>query len=180
MADKQLVWIDVETNGLKASEKSLLEIAAYVTDLDLNILDEVGFQREIYYTAEEITELRLDTNEYVTEMHTKTGLWDRLLTGSPLATVETDLLAYIQKYVPEANTARLAGNSVSLDKDFIETYLPSVGEHLHYRIMDVSSIAGLGQWWYGEQYTKNGSHNAREDILESIAELRYLKENIFK
>jgi oligoribonuclease (3'-5' exoribonuclease) len=178
--DLALAWMDVETNGISEKECSLLEIAVFITDWDLNLLEPNGFQREILYTPEEVKELQKDLDPYVLEMHTKTGLWDKLPTGTPLKTVEQELLAYMKQYNPQPRTARLAGNSVSLDARFLNEYLPSVYNHLHYRIMDVSSLAGLSRKWYNLEYPKKGTHNAFQDINESIEELKYYRQTIFK
>lgn len=180
MADKAIAWMDVETTGIGSDDHHLLEIACLITDWDLNFLEDAGFQKEIYYSAADVVNLKAETVPYVLEMHTKTGLWDRLPNGTPVSEVDAGLLEYLREYIPESRTARLGGNSVSLDKDFINAYLPDVGDYLHYRILDVSSIAGLGVKWYHKQYRKKNTHSAYDDIRESIAELKFLRENIFK
>lgn len=183
MADdsNQICFIDVETTGIGAFGNKLLEVAVIITDKQLNILDASGFQREIYYSPEEVLELKSFTSDYVIDMHTKTGLWDRLSThGTPQEQVDAEMLAYMQEYIPESNSTRLAGNSVSLDKEFINTYLPNSGGYLHFRIVDISSIAGLGDWWYGTRYQKKNTHSAMDDIRESVAELQFLRKKIFK
>lgn len=178
---ERIIWIDVETTGLSAFGKDeLLEVACLVTDADLNILDEQGFRAVIKYSDLQISRMKLNTSDYVLEMHNKTGLWDELPMGAPVKTVDESLLAYIKQFVPEPRTARIAGNSITLDRNFLEANLPQSFGHLHYRSYDVSTIAGLASAWYEDEgYQKKLTHAAMDDIRESIEELRYYRERIF-
>lgn len=117
--------------------------------------------------------------EFVRNMHTHSGLITEWDAGLSLAEAEKEVAAYIKKFVPEAGKAPLGGNSVGTDKTFLDKYMPSVVEHLHYRIIDVSSIKELAKRWYPRAYfsapAKTGNHRALGDIYDSIDELRYYK-----
>lgn len=179
--EQKIFWGDVETNGTDDHKNDvLLEVAMLVTDLDLNVLDEEGYQAVILYTEEEVAEIKSRTSQYVLDMHEKTGLWDRLPEGKPLAQVDAELVAYLKSFVPEEKSARLAGNSITLDRNFMRKFLPLTFNHLHYRSIDVSTVAGLAQYWAKPkvQYRKKTLHSAFSDITESIEELRFLRQNI--
>ncbi len=178
MTDAGIAWLDVETTGIKAEEENLLQVACIVTDLDLNILDAGGFNKYVYYPEAVVEILKTRTNPYVLDMHMKTGLWDSLPDGTPLSAIDEDLLSYIKSFFPDMRTAWLGGNSITLDRNFINLFLPKVGEHLHYRSVDVTSWAGPAQWWRkGLQYHKKTLHDAFSDITESIDELKFLRDN---
>lgn len=181
MKEQSICWIDVETNGTDCEKHELLEVACLITDLDLNILDETGYQSVLWYPEALLDELKANTDPFVIEMHEKTELWDRLSQGQMKHRVEAQLLEYIQTYVPEPQTARLGGNSITLDRNFLNKNLPAVGNHLHYRSIDVSTLAGLAQYWTKSkvQYRKKTLHSAFSDIRESIEELKFLRENLF-
>lgn len=177
-----IVWIDVETTGLTAHKEQLLEIAVLVTDLDLNLLDETGYQATIAYTPQQAAAMREQAGEYVREMHDRSGLWTTIADPERSVAkdvVEASALAYIRRLVPEKRTARIGGNSVRLDLNFLDEHLPAITEHLHYRMVDVSTVTGLAHWWKGvPAFDKAGSHTAMADIRESIAELAYLREKL--
>jgi len=178
--EKALIWVDVETTGLVAHQEHLLEIAILVTDLELNLLDEEGYQAVIWCPESIAPVLRDRADPFVQGMHDKTGLWDRLRDGKYAHVVQEEALAYIKRFVPEPKTARIAGNSVRLDLNFLEAHLPEVAAHLHYRLADVSSLVGFAHWWGGvPQFDKQMQHSAMADIRESIAEARYLREQVF-
>lgn len=170
----RLIWIDVETTGLDVAADHLLEVACLVTDTDLALLDAGGFHAVVRYDETEVTALRQAAPDVVREMHEATGLWDRLPTGQPLAQIEADLLAYIARYAPQRRQGRLAGNSVRLDAEFLGANLPAVADHLHYRVVDVSSIAYIASLWcQGEAGSaKRRDHSALSDIHESLEQLR--------
>lgn len=181
--EKALVWTDVETDGLIAHRQHLLEIAVLVTDLDLNILDESGYETAILHTPEESAAMRAAAVPFVQNMHDESGIWQSITDptkAKPREQVEAELVAYIKNLVPEPRTARCAGNSVRLDLNFLDEFLPSVTAHLHYRMLDVSSHTGPAQWWAGiEPMEKARNHTAMADIRESIAEMRYLKKRTY-
>lgn len=177
---KRIIWVDVESNGTTPFDgKVLLEVAVLVTDTDLNILDPKGYQAVVKYSAEEIATIREDTSDYVLKMHEATGLWDKLLDGKELDVIDAEMLAYMKQFVPDEKKARLAGNSITLDRNFIEKYLPDSFQHFGYRSIDVSTLAGLVEYWGTDemQYKKKTLHSAFSDITESIEELKHLRKN---
>lgn len=174
-----ITWIDTETGGLDESTDKLFEVAALVTDRNLNILDPEGFKMVVHFPAEEVTSLRAAAHPVVQEMHDQTGLWDRLPTGTPLTEVDAKLHEYISQF-SEPRTSWLGGNSITLDRNFLRANLPKSFGHLSYRSWDVTTLAGVAQAWYGVSYEKKRLHSAFSDIMESIEELRFYRETIFK
>ncbi|MFP8961977.1 MULTISPECIES: oligoribonuclease [Streptomyces] len=174
----RMVWIDCEMTGLSLSEDALIEVAALVTDSELNVLGD-GVDIVIRPPAE-----ALDTMpDVVREMHTASGLLDELAGGTTLEDAEQRVLEYVRKHVPEPGRAPLCGNSVGTDRGFLMRDMPTLEDYLHYRIVDVSSIKELARRWYPKAYfnspEKSGNHRALADIRESIAELRYYREAVF-
>lgn len=174
----RMVWIDCEMTGLSLTGDALVEVAALVTDSELNVLGE-GVDVVIRPPAEALAQMP----EIVRSMHTSSGLLDELDGGTTLADAEERVLAYIREHVPEAGRAPLCGNSVGTDRGFLARDMPKLESHLHYRIVDVSSVKELARRWYPRAYfnspEKNGNHRALADIRESIAELRYYREAVF-
>jgi oligoribonuclease len=174
----RMVWIDCEMTGLSRSDDALIEVAALVTDSELNVLGE-GVGIVIRPPAEAVAQMP----EVVREMHTASGLLDELDSGTTLAEAEERVLAYIKEHVPDPGKAPLCGNSVATDRGFLARDMPDLEGCLHYRIVDVSSIKELARRWYPRAYynspEKNGNHRALADIRESIAELRYYREAVF-
>jgi oligoribonuclease len=177
MTDR-LVWIDCEMTGLDVGTDVLIEIAALVTDFDLNVLGD-GVDLVIKPPPGALDEL----NEIVRTMHTASGLLDELDNGCTVEEAEKAVLDYVREYVPEPGKAPLAGNTVSTDRMFLALEMPELESHLHYRIVDVSSIKELARRWYPRAYfaspTKTGNHRALGDIRDSIDELRYYRAAIF-
>jgi oligoribonuclease len=120
---------------------------------------------------------------FVVNMHTESGLITEIPDGIPLADAEAQVLQYIQSHVPEARKAPLAGSSVYVDRGFLARYMPSIDQHLHYRLVDVSSFKEMVRRWFPRVYfatpEKNGNHRALGDIRESIAELRFYRDAAF-
>jgi oligoribonuclease len=174
----RLVWIDCEMTGLSLTEDALVEVAALVTDYDLNILGD-GIDLIIKPPAVALDQM----NEFVTKMHTDSGLLTELDNGLTLREAEEQVLAYVRRFAPEAGKAALAGNSVGTDRAFLARDMPELEQWLHYRIVDVSSIKELTRRWYPRAYfaapSKAGNHRALADILESIDELRYYRKAVF-
>lgn len=173
-----LVWIDCEMTGLDLANDALIEVAALVTDGDLNVLGE-GIDVLI-----KPTDAQLDAmGDFVREMHTKSGLLDALGDGTTLAEAEKLVLGYVQEHVAEPGKAPLAGNTIGTDRAFLARDMPALEAHVHYRNVDVSSIKELARRWYPKVLynspAKTGNHRALADIRESIEELRYYRDAIF-
>ncbi len=164
--------------GLDLDRDALIEVAALVTDSELNVLGE-GVDVIIRPPAEALETMP----EVVRQMHTASGLLDELAGGLTMAEAQERVLAYVRKHAPEAGKTPLCGNSVATDRGFLSRDMPELEGHLHYRIVDVSSIKELARRWYPRAYynspQKGGSHRALADIRESIAELRYYREAVF-
>ena len=175
---EHLVWIDCEMTGLNPEADCLVEIAVVITNSDLELVDE-GIDIVIKPRPESLANM----NDFVREMHTTSGLIEEFETGLSLEDAEARVLEYIKKYIPEARQAPLAGNSIGTDRMFLNRYMPSLDQHLHYRNIDVSSIKELARRWYPRVYfnipKKDGGHRALADIKESIQELRYYRETVF-
>ncbi|MGO1638108.1 MAG: oligoribonuclease [Ancrocorticia populi] len=169
-----IVWIDCEMTGLDLTVDELVEVSVVITDYDLTPVDE-GIDLLIKPTPAAVEHM----GDFVREMHTHSGLINEWDSGLELAEAEAQVLGYIKKYIPEARKAPLGGNSVGTDKTFLDKYMPTVIEHLHYRIVDVSSIKELAKRWYARSYfnapEKTGNHRALGDIYDSIDELRYYR-----
>ena len=173
-----LVWIDCEMTGLNPDTECLVEIAAVITDTELNVMDE-GIDLVIKPRAGTIEAM----GDYVRKMHTDSGLINEFQDGLELEDAEAQVLEYIKKYIPTAKTTPLAGNTISTDRLFITKYMPKLDDHLHYRNIDVSTIKELAKRWYPRAYfqapKKDGGHRALADILESIEELKYYRQSVF-
>ncbi|MGC5628828.1 oligoribonuclease [Georgenia sp. Z1344] len=173
-AKDPIVWIDCEMTGLDAERDSLVEVAVVVTDSELTPLD-AGLDLVIRPRPGTVETM----DEVVVEMHKASGLITELDDGLEMADAAEQVLAYVKRFVPEKRRAPLAGNSVGTDRVFLARDMPELVEHLHYRIIDVSSIKELARRWYPRAYfqspQKNGGHRALADILESIDELRYYR-----
>lgn len=177
MSDR-LVWVDCEMTGLDLTSDALIEVAALVTDSELNVLD-AGVEVVIRPPAGAVDTML----EVVREMHTASGLLTALDSGCTLAEAQEQVLDYVRRHVPEPRKAPLAGNTVFVDRGFLARDLPELEAWLHYRIVDVSSIKELVRRWYPRVYyaspTKQGGHRALADIRESVAELRYYRAAVF-
>ena len=177
MADL-LVWIDCEMTGLDLTSDVLIEVAALVTDGELNVLGD-GVDVIVKPAPAALGQM----TDFVREMHAKSGLLDVLDEGLDLATAEEQVLAYIREYVPGVRSAPLAGNTIGTDRAFLARDMPELEQHVHYRNVDVSSVKELARRWYPRAFyntpKKSGNHRALADIRESIEELRYYREAIF-
>ncbi|KQV65828.1 oligoribonuclease [Nocardioides sp. Root122] len=177
MSDR-LVWIDCEMTGLDLGADALIEVAALVTDFELNVLGE-GIDVIIKPSQESLDQMV----EFVRTMHETSGLLEELAGGTTLADAEGQVLAYIKEHCPDGTRPPLAGNTVATDRAFLARDMPALESFLHYRIVDVSSIKELSRRWYPRAYfaapTKRGNHRALADIQESIEELRYYREAVF-
>ena len=164
--------------GLDVTRDALIEVAVVITDADLNIVDP-GIDVLITPPAEALEGM----NDFVRQMHTSSGLLDELPSGTTMEDAQQQVLDYIRRFVPTPKKALLAGNSVGTDKMFLEANMPLVIDHLHYRLVDVSSIKELAKRWYRKAFeeapVKHGGHRALADILESIQELEYYRRVLF-
>jgi len=177
--DDKLVWIDCEMTGLELSRDALIEIAVLVTDSELNVLDE-GLDIVIH-CADDVLETMVP---FVQQMHETSGLTELVRQSTvTLGQAEELVLDYIKRFVPEPRTAPLCGNSIATDRGFIIRDMPALDAHLHYRMIDVSSIKELARRWYRRVYfgqpAKGLAHRALADIHESVQELRYYRATIF-
>jgi oligoribonuclease len=179
MAADLLVWIDCEMTGLDLRSDALIEVAALVTDPELNVLGD-GVDVVIH-----TDDARLDGMlDVVREMHEKSGLTDEVRRSAvTMAEAEELVMRYILQYVPEPRTAPLCGNSIATDRGFLARDMPLLDNHLHYRMIDVSSVKELCRRWYPRVYfgqpAKGLAHRALADIKESIRELKYYRQTIF-
>ncbi|GAA3700355.1 oligoribonuclease [Arthrobacter ginkgonis] len=169
-----IVWIDCEMTGLSLTADALIEVAVLVTDQELNIL---GDGVDVVIKPDPAAVEQMD--DFVRQMHIDSGLLTELDRGVELDTATEMVLEYIRAWVPDPGKAPLAGNSVGTDRNFLARDMPGVIDHLHYRIIDVSTIKELSRRWYQKAYyqapAKTGGHRALGDIRDSIDELRYYR-----
>jgi oligoribonuclease len=173
-----LVWVDCEMTGLDTVKDVLVEIAVLVTDSDLNIIGE-GVDLVIKASAEQIA----DMNDFVTKMHTESGLINEIPNGVQVSEAEALILKYLDSAGVVPGKSPIAGNSVYVDRIFINRDMPKLSEYLHYRTVDVSSIKELTRRWFPRVYfnspAKTGNHRALGDIKDSIAELSFYRKTVF-
>ena len=172
-----IVWVDCEMTGLDVTVDEICEIAVVVTDQELNEVDP-GLQIVVKPSRKALKNM----GEFVTNMHTESGLIEEIPNGVSISTAETQVLEYIKQWIPEERSAPLAGNSIGTDRMFLNRQMPSLDSFLHYRNIDVSSIKELTRRWYPRVYfqmpKKTGNHRALADIKESIRELRYYRKTV--
>lgn len=178
MTDR-LVWIDCEMTGLDLERDALIEIAALVTDGELNVLGE-GVDVVISCTEAELEAMP----EIVRNMHAKSGLTEEVRAATvTIAEAEKMVLDYLRQHVPDPGTAPLAGNTIATDRAFLARDMPELDKHLHYRMVDVSSIKELARRWFPRIFyakpEKGLAHRALSDIRESIRELAYYRRALF-
>ena len=178
MANEQpnLIWIDCEMTGLDLEKDVLVEIAVLVTDSELNVIGE-GVDLVIAATPEQLAGM----NEFVTQMHTNSGLITEIPSGISVSAAEDAIIKYLESASTVAGKSPLAGNSVSVDRSFIARDMPRLNDYLHYRTIDVSSVKELARRWNAKVYfnspAKTGNHRALGDIQDSIAELAHYRAN---
>lgn len=164
--------------GLDPVVDELVEVAVVITDAQL-LPVHGGLSVVIKAGDAALAQM----NDFVTAMHTESGLLEQIPEGISLVDAEQQVFDYIAQYIPEARTAPLAGNTIGTDRVFLAKYMPRVETHLHYRSVDVSSVKELARRWYPRSYfqapPKNGGHRALVDILESIRELAYYRRAVF-
>jgi oligoribonuclease len=175
-----LVWMDLEMTGLDPARNVIVEIATIVTDDDLKVVAE-GPDLVVHQPPEALTAME----GVVREMHTTSGLLP-LISASTVSLAEAGqrTLEFIAEHVREPRTVPLCGNSIGTDRRFLATHLPAIEEYLHYRSVDVSTIKELVKRWYPGLVDgapeKAGAHRALDDIRESIEELRFYREHVFR
>ncbi|KAJ9071830.1 Phosphatidylinositol 3,4,5-trisphosphate-dependent Rac exchanger 2 protein, variant 2 [Entomophthora muscae] len=165
--------------GLDLTKDKIIEVAAIITDKDLNVIAE-GPNLIIHQPAEIMNNM----NDWCKEHHGKCGLTAAVLASKlTIEEAEEQILSFVKKHVIKPKIAVLAGNSVHVDRSFLAIHMPRLIDHLHYRIIDVSTIKELARRWYPECLanapTKKLAHRALEDVKESIIELRYYKKHFF-
>ena len=178
-ATHNLVWIDCEMTGLDLASDKLIEVAVVVTDSQLNVLDP-GLDVIIHADDDALAGMA----DVVTEMHAKSGLTEEVRASTvTLAEAEQQVLAYVKRFAPDRRTAPLCGNSIGTDRGFLARDMPELDDHLHYRMIDVSSIKELARRWFPRVYfaqpQKGLAHRALADIIESIRELAYYRQTLF-
>jgi oligoribonuclease len=179
-SDDRLVWLDLEMTGLDLSRHVIVEIAALVTNGELEPLDD-GIDIIVHQPPDALAQM----DDFVRRMHTKSSLIGEIEASTvSLADAGTRTLDYIRQHVPEAGVAPLCGNSIGVDRRFLDQYLPYLDRFLHYRSIDVSSFKELCRRWYPAVYKgrphKAETHRALADVRESIAELRYYREHMLR
>jgi oligoribonuclease len=172
----RLVWIDLEMTGLDTVRHTIVEIAVLVTDSDLELIDD-GIDLVVHATPDELA--RMD--DFVRNMHTKSGLLPQIEASTlSLGAAGAQVLEYLGARVP-ANVAPLCGNSIGVDRRFLDRHLPAVDQYLHYRSIDVSSLKELCRRWnpvvHKGRPPKSEAHRALDDIRESLEELRYYRDH---
>ncbi|PMC65391.1 oligoribonuclease [Corynebacterium tuscaniense] len=176
--DNRIVWIDLEMTGLEPQRHVIVEVAALVTDADLNILDE-GIDLVVHASDEELAKM----DDFVTNMHETSGLTEHIKASTiTVEEAEAAVLELVEKHCAGIRPP-LAGNSIATDRSFIRAYMPRLDERLHYRMIDVSTIKELTRRWFPDTYynqpDKNLSHRALADIVESVRELDYYRRSVF-
>ncbi len=175
-----LAWMDLEMTGLDPVRHTIVEIATLVTDDNLEMLAEGP---DLVVSATPVQLAAMD--EVVKAMHTRSGLLDAIERSSvSLEEAGSATLSFLRKHIPDAGTVPLCGNSIGTDRRFLAAWLPEVDRYLHYRSVDVSTVKELTRRWYPDIYAsgpkKTGSHRALDDIRESVAELRYYRDAVFR
>ncbi|MFM8903125.1 MAG: oligoribonuclease [Actinomycetota bacterium] len=172
--------MDLEMTGLDPATEVIVEIATLITDDDLNVVAE-GPDLVINQPESVLTAMQ----PVVVEMHTTSGLLAAIRASQvTLEQAGKETFDFIKQHVTEARTIPLCGNSIGTDRRFLAKYLPEIENYLHYRSVDVSTIKELVKRWYPgveiTRPTKSGAHRALDDVRESIRELKFYRENVFK
>ena len=171
----RLIWIDCEMTGLDIfGGDELVEVSVVPTDFNLNVLDE-GIDYVIKPSQKAVDHM----NDFVRNMHTRSGLINEWEHGLSLAEAQDKVTAYVKRFTPAGVKPLLAGNTIGSDKKFLDHYMPKLMANLHYRTIDVSTLKELARRWYPAVYEnrppKHGGHRALADIIESLDELRYYR-----
>ena len=173
--------MDLEMTGLEPETDVIVEIATLITDDDLNIIAE-GPDLVIHQSDEVLARM----NQIVVDMHTKSGLLEAIKSSTiTLEEAGAATLEFIRQHIPEARTIPLCGNSIRTDRSFLEKYMPEIEHWLHYRCVDVSTVKELVKRWYpniayGREINAGQNHRAMDDIRDSVDEMRYYRNLIFR
>lgn len=175
---QNLIWIDLEMTGLEPEHDVIIEMAAIVTDSDLNIL-----ATGPVIAVHQSDALLAGMDEWNTRTHGESGLTQRVR-DSQISTAEAEAqtIAFLEQWVPKGKSP-ICGNSIGQDRRFLCRYMPTLEAFFHYRNLDVSTLKILAERWapqIKEGFQKKGTHQALDDIRESIAELQYYREHFIK
>lgn len=172
-----LIWIDLEMTGLDPEQHTVIEIATIVTDSELNVLAE-GPVLAVHQSEAELDKM----DEWNVRTHGESGLTERVRKeGIPIGEAEQRTLEFLKQWLPEG-ASPICGNSIGQDRRFLVKHMPELEAFFHYRNLDVSTIKELVRRWQPalmDEFTKQGTHKALDDIRESIAELRFYRERVF-
>ena len=176
----ELVWLDLEMTGLNPKRHRIIEIATLITDSDLNIIAEGP---EIVIHANETILGRM--NDYVHEMHQRSGLLEKVRDSKvTIEEAEKETLEFLNKHLDRKYRPPLCGNSIGTDRRFLDAQMNELENRLHYRVVDVSSIKELVLRWDASALegmpSKLETHRALDDVIESIEELKFYRENVFR
>ncbi len=177
ISPRKLIWMDLEMTGLNPDEHVILQLSLVITDSRLNLLEE-GIEIVVHQSEEKL--INMDPQARI--FHEKSGLLEKVKESTiSLPDAEQILLDKIKSFVAKEESP-LCGNSIYRDKMFIEKHMPKLNEHLHYRLIDISTLKELKKVWQNEttEYPKKETHTALEDIKESIEELKFYRNSIFK
>ncbi len=174
--ETSLFWIEIETTGLNADTDAVLEVACVVTDVDLNLI-----AKGLDLVVHQADEILLKMPDSVRSIHSTTGLLEKVKNSKLTFTqVEDEVVKFVTEYCG-FKTSPFCGNTVGFDKEIVRKQMPRLFRYMHYRTIDVTSIAELCKRWYPriELYKKRKGESALDDVLDSIEELRYYRERIF-
>jgi len=172
-----LVWIDLEMTGLDLDENRIIQIACLVTNKDLEVIaegPEIIIKQPLKFFDR--------TDPFIVENFIQSGFADQVTKSKyNEASAEKEVIKFLKKHVDEG-TSPLCGNSIYMDRMFINRYMKKLNSYLHYRLVDVSTVKLLALTWYPKlpKYEKKDMHRAMDDIKESIEELKYYRKNLFK
>lgn len=173
--NSNLVWVDLEMTGVNPSIHNIVEISVVVTDNNLNILDEIP-SIVIHQESDVLDKM----DNFARELHTTSGLIKEVEKSDvSLQDAQAEVLKFLEKHC-KPQKAPLCGNSIWVDRMFLRAYMPKVESFLNYRVIDVSSVKEIAARWYGEKFEKKNAHRAYDDIIESIEELKFYRNSIFK
>lgn len=175
---QNLIWIDLEMTGLDPETDVIIEMATIVTDTELNVLAE-GPVIAVHQSDERLAAM----DEWNTRTHGESGLTQRVRDSKiSQAEAEAQTIAFLEKWVPKGKSP-ICGNSIGQDRRFLYKYMPALEAYFHYRYLDVSTLKILAERWapgVKEGFVKTGTHQALDDIRESIAELKYYRQHLLK